>query len=98
MKYTLEFVAEAVDDLKSFSKAAQVEILDAIARQLTEQPLQATRNRKPLRPGAKFSWELRIGRYRVFYDVEEETATVSIVAVRHKEHNKLYIQGREVNL
>ncbi|HBY79418.1 MAG TPA: plasmid stabilization protein ParE, partial [Cyanobacteria bacterium UBA11148] len=62
------------------------------------QPLQETRNRKPLRPNSKFNWELRVANYRVFYDVIEETVVVSVVAVGYKEHNKLYIRGQEVNL
>lgn len=32
-------------------------------------PLLETRNRNPLRPNETSQWELRIGKYRVFYDV-----------------------------
>ncbi|MDJ0621062.1 MAG: type II toxin-antitoxin system RelE/ParE family toxin [Calothrix sp. MO_192.B10] len=98
MKFTIEITEEAIEDLKYFDKAAQVTILDAIERQLVNQPLQETRNRKPLRVDSQFNWELRVGIYRIFYDVIEETVVVSVVAVGHKEHNKLYIRGKEVNL
>jgi mRNA-degrading endonuclease RelE of RelBE toxin-antitoxin system len=33
-------------------------------------------------------WELRVGAYRVFYDVEEETDVVMIRAIRYKPPHK----------
>ncbi|MBI4442858.1 MAG: type II toxin-antitoxin system RelE/ParE family toxin [Acidobacteria bacterium] len=33
-------------------------------------------------------WKLRIGEYRVFYDVDEVAATVLIRAIRHKPPHK----------
>lgn len=101
MKFTLEITEEALEDLEYFDKAAQVTIFDEIERQLAYQPLQETKNRKPLRPDSQFQWELRVGKYRVFYDVTEateETSLVSVVSVGYKERNKLYIRGQEVNL
>lgn len=98
MKFTIEITEEALADLEYFDKATRVTILDAIERQLVYQPLQETRNRKPLRSDPKFNWELRIGNYRVFYDVIDKTVVVSVVSVGYKEHNKLYIRGKEVNL
>lgn len=67
-------------------------------QQLVNEPLQETRNRKPLRPDSRFGWELRIGKYRVFYDVDEQASVVSIVSVGYEERNQLYIRGQEVNL
>ena len=98
MKFTIEITEEAIEDMQCLDKAACVTIIDAIERQLVDQPLLETRNRKPLRPDSQFGWELRIGNYRVFYDVNEETVTVSVVSVGYKEHNQLYIRGQEVNL
>ena len=101
MNFIIEITEEALEDLEYFDKAARVTILDEIERQLVYQPLQETKNRKPLRPSSQFQWELRVGKYRVFYDVMEETgeeSLVSVVSVGYKEHNKLYIRGQEVNL
>jgi mRNA-degrading endonuclease RelE of RelBE toxin-antitoxin system len=98
MKFTIEITEEAIEDLEYFDKATRVTILDTVERQLADQPLQETRNRKPLRPGSKFNWELRVANYRVFYDVIQETVIVNVVAVGYKEHNKLYIRGQEVKL
>jgi mRNA-degrading endonuclease RelE of RelBE toxin-antitoxin system len=44
------------------------------------------------------SWELRVGDYRVFYDVSLESGTVIIVAVGRKDHNRLWIGGEEIDL
>jgi mRNA-degrading endonuclease RelE of RelBE toxin-antitoxin system len=65
-------------------------ILDAISGQLAYEPLVATKNRKQL-PGLAPEWahiapilELRVGSYRVFYDVDGEARTVIVRAVRLK--------------
>jgi mRNA-degrading endonuclease RelE of RelBE toxin-antitoxin system len=65
---------------------------------LTHQPSTITRNRKALRDNPIARWELRIGEFRVFYELDEESRTVAIVAVGHKEHEKLLIRGEEVHL
>ena len=65
-------------------------LLDAIESQLVYQPTQATRHRKRL-DGLVPSfdhvppiWELRVGDFRVFYDVDETIKTVNVRAVRRK--------------
>jgi mRNA-degrading endonuclease RelE of RelBE toxin-antitoxin system len=64
--------------------------LDRIEDQLCHQPTKPTRNRKVLvglvppwehEPPV---WELRIGEYRVFYDVDEAEERVIVRAVRRK--------------
>ena len=56
------------------------------------------RNRKKLRPNKLAEWEQRIDKFRVFYDTDEEGRIVKIVAIGHKEHNKLFIHGEEYEL
>lgn len=36
-----------------------------------------------------------MGIYRIFYDVAEEHATVYVKAIGWKEHNRLFIRGKE---
>jgi mRNA-degrading endonuclease RelE of RelBE toxin-antitoxin system len=43
-------------------------------------------------------WELRLGNFRVFYDLDEGKKKVIIVAVGNKIHNKLRIGGEEIEL
>ena len=101
--YSIDFAEDAIDDVACFRKAERQLILDAIDRQLTHEPAVATTNRKRLRPNRLAEWELRIGRYRVFYDVMDpdnpETAgIVKIVAVGRKEGNCLLIGAEEFEL
>ena len=49
----------------------QRRLLDSLQEQLQHQPEQETRNRKRLRPNELAEWELRIGTFRVFYDVDQ---------------------------
>jgi len=44
------------------------------------------------------TWELQVGKYRVFYDVEQEDQVVRVKAVGWKEHNQLFIRGKEFTL
>ena len=93
--FHLEITESARDDLRFLQPFAQRRILDAIGQQLLNEPLTATRHRKPLRPNDLSAWELRVGIYRIFYDVEEEHATVYVKAIGRKEHNRLFIRGKE---
>jgi mRNA-degrading endonuclease RelE of RelBE toxin-antitoxin system len=43
-------------------------------------------------------WELRVRKYRVFYDVVVESEIVEIKAIGYKEHNQLFINRREFEL
>ncbi|MBM3302054.1 MAG: type II toxin-antitoxin system RelE/ParE family toxin, partial [Deltaproteobacteria bacterium] len=81
-----------------FSAYEQKLILDEIKGQLADEPTVQTRNRKELRDNPVARWELRIGKYRAFYEVDVDTATVAIGAVGFKAHNILYIRGEEVAL
>jgi mRNA-degrading endonuclease RelE of RelBE toxin-antitoxin system len=69
-----------------------------IREQLTDQPLLETKNRKLLRDNPIASWELRVGKYRVFYEVNDLAQTVSIVSIGHKAHNILLIRDKEVKI
>ena len=96
--FEIEFTSDAVDDLKRFRKAEQQTIFDQIDEQLLYEPMVDTRNRKRLRPNDVAEYELRIGRFRVFYDVDEKTNAVKIEAVGYKRGNRLFIRGKEYAL
>ena len=96
--FEIEYTLEAIDDLKSFRKSEQRSIFDQITEQLSYEPMTDTRNRKKLRPNDVSEYELRISKFRVFYDVDEEAKTVKIEAVGYKEGNRLFIRGKEYAL
>lgn len=96
--YTVTVGQDALDDLRTLDKHEQKQIVDAIAEQLAFEPLTETRNRKPLRPNDLSTWELRVDRFRIFYDVHDASNEVLIKAIGWKVHNKLFIRGREFKL
>jgi len=96
--YEIEFTPEANEDLKLFRKFEQKQILDEIERQLAYEPNVATRNRKEMRPNDVAGWGLRVGRFRVFYNIDEETYTVSVEAVGFKVGSILFIRGERREL
>ena len=72
--------------------------MDAVAEQLTHQPDQPTARRKPLEDNPIAPWELRVGDYRIFYDLNHDDQVVVVVAVGQKSHNRLRIGGEEIEL
>jgi mRNA-degrading endonuclease RelE of RelBE toxin-antitoxin system len=83
--------AEGVEaDLKSIRIYYRNQILDAIEERLAYEPDTRTRNRKlienlipPWRTVAPI-WELRVGEYRLFYDLSPTESVVYVRAVRRK--------------
>src|SRR5262245_14543423 len=100
MAFKIQFTQFAADHVRGYRRFDQQIILEGIGQQLTNEPTVPTRNRKRLGESALSDWELRIQRFRVFYDVvtEDNEQVVKVKAVGHKEHNKLYIGDQEVEL
>jgi len=92
--FIIEYAESVTDDLMAFRVFDRRRVLDQIEEQLTHQPTSAARNKKVITgliPPWEHDpplWELRIGEFRVFYDVDEETAKVMIRAVRRKPPHK----------
>jgi len=98
MTFHLTFSPRARDHLKALRKRDQQIILDAIAVQLSYQPTRPTKHRKQLKENPLAPWELRVGDFRVFYDVDTGNQTVIVVAVGQKSHDTLRIGGEEIEL
>jgi mRNA-degrading endonuclease RelE of RelBE toxin-antitoxin system len=98
MPFVLEFTESAWGDLGFFRKYEQSIITEEIHVQLSYEPDRETRNRKAMEPNALADWELRIGDYRVFYDIDTAVTTVKVKAIGYKEHNRLFIRGKEYPL
>ncbi len=64
--------------------------MDEVDAQLTREPMKQTKRRKLLEglvppwDSARPVWQLRVGEFRVFYDVDESRREVIIRAVRRK--------------
>ena len=96
--YRIEVTESAREDLSVYTAFERKTITSAIRVQLAQQPTIETRQRKKLRDNPVASWELRVGKYRVFYAVDEVSQKVTIIAAGHKDHNTLFIRGEEVRL
>jgi len=88
--YEIRFSKGVESDLKRVRVHDRRRILASIESQLTHQPNAPTKNRKilmDLTPEWESSppiWELRVGEYRVFYDVDEDKEHVYVRAIRRK--------------
>src|SRR5947207_13124707 len=91
MAYEIVVHELAVKELESLRAFDRRRVLAEIRGQLTDQPTGATRRRKclmDLTPSFDHElpvWELRVGPFRVFYDVQDEERRVHVRAVRRKE-------------
>ncbi len=95
--YEIEFTSETEEDLRWFRANERQEILDGIETQLKYVPTVEARNRFHLRPNQSAEWELRIGKFRVFYDVDTLVRIVSIEVVGLKIGHRLFFRGKEKN-
>ncbi|MDJ1172243.1 type II toxin-antitoxin system RelE/ParE family toxin [Roseofilum sp. BLCC_M154] len=99
MAFELEFTPDAWEHLQGFTARDRNIILEAISTQLCYEPNLETRNRKPLQDNPLATWELRVGKFRVFYDIEDNSVKiVYIIAIGFKDHNKLFIGTEEIEL
>lgn len=96
--YEIEFTERAKEDLRWFKKNDQNVILVGIEANLRYEPTVATRNRKRLRENVTAEWELRIGKFRVLYNVDDQIKIVSIERVGQKLIEKFLFRGQEEEL
>ena len=97
MTFDVKLVPSADQDLNFYGARDQRVILDAIEEFLEVDAELESRRRRPLRPNPLAPWELRIGDYRVFYEITA-ARLVRVLAVGHKVHNDLFIRGQKVEI
>ena len=97
MRFEVRLVPSADEDLDYYQAREQRIILDAIEKLLEVDADVRSKRRKQLHPNPLAPWELRIGDYRVFYEIRAE-CLVRVLAVGHKIHNELFIRGQRVEL
>ena len=89
MSFSVKIAPPAVRELKDIRIFDRRRIVQAIDQQLTNEATVATRNRKLLSPDLQPSfpceppvWELRVGDFRVFYDVDEDVVFVRAIRIK----------------
>jgi mRNA-degrading endonuclease RelE of RelBE toxin-antitoxin system len=96
--FQIAFTVEAMDDLDALKKHDARRITDAIEIQLSSQPAVSTKSRKRLRPNSLADWELKVGTFRVFYNVDERESLVRVLAIGQKTGNRFFIHGERFDL
>ncbi|MCU0723595.1 MAG: type II toxin-antitoxin system RelE/ParE family toxin [Planctomycetes bacterium] len=92
--FTIDYAEGVAEDIAALRAFDRSRLLDCMEEQLSHQPAQETQNKKML-PGLKPRWhaappvwELRVGEYRVFYDVDDAQQRVTVRAIRRKPPHK----------
>jgi len=92
MPYEIRYSNEAVEQLKKLRVFDRTAIFDQIEEILSVNPTMASKSRiKRLREPAPTQYRLRVGEFRVFYDVEEEA--VLIIQILSKQDSNDYLGG-----
>jgi len=92
--YAIRFAVSVVKDLKRLSPYHRNVILDAIEAQLSHEPTSQAKHRKllinliPPWDAVPPVWQLKVGEFRVFYDVSKTERTVHVRAIRKKPSEK----------
>lgn len=77
MRFDIVLAPEAVRQLRALRSHVRAEVRDAIERHLRHEPEKLSRSRiRRLRGLARPQYRLRVGKVRVFYDVEEDRVEV----------------------
>ena len=88
--YSIEFVEQSLWDLRRLRSVDRGRVLKEVEQKLQVEPARQDRRRKllaglvPPWDQVRPVWQLRVGEFRVFYDIDEERAAVIVRAVRRK--------------
>lgn len=94
MSFEVEITLEAEQDLAQIKPFYRSQILDAIEEHLQTAPTRVSRARiKRLRLLDSPAYRLRVGDYRVFYDVDSSDKTVTVLRILSKEASLTYLRG-----
>lgn len=92
MAYEIFYSDEAIEKLKIVRAFDRAAILDEIERVLMVNPTQESKAKvKLLRQPAPAQYRLRVGEYRVYYDVGERW--VNIIQILSKADSISYLEG-----
>lgn len=74
-------------DFKKIEKTDQLRIIKTIRKKLTTKPEEFG---KPLAGELKGYWKLRIGEYRVIYEIEKDKIIVYVIMVGYRRDEEAY--------
>ena len=99
MPFRIDYSPDAEDHLRALTARQRAVVVDGVDQQLAHEPHVPTRNRKPMRTNPLAPWELRMGKLRVYYDIERAPRRRVVVrAVGVKRGASVRIGGQEIRL
>lgn len=75
------------EDFKSIDRRDQQKIIKAIRKKLTTEP---EKYGEPLKRDLKGLWKLRIGQYRVVYEIKSEKILVYVIKIGFRRNEEVY--------
>jgi len=85
MAYEIFLAPEAADDLKHLTARDRSMICDAIKTHLGYEPKKTSKSRiKRLRGISRPEYRLRVGEFRIFFDVKETEVEVLSIVPKHR--------------
>lgn len=96
MGWTVTLKESVIDDLRWFGRKDGRVLLNEAERHLSADPQVESRSMRTLRPNPIAARELRLfGKYRVLFNVDEDSEIVTIILVGEKRGNALLVRGQE---
>lgn len=79
--YKIEYLESVKDDLKSITKADKIKIKKSIEKKIAINPIEFG---KPLQYSLKGLRRLRVGDYRVIFQIDQNHNIILIVKIGHR--------------
>ena len=80
MTYRVDFTSAVSRQIRKLPKPARIRVLDAAAVLQNDPRLPGARNLV----GEDTAWRIRVGEYRLIYDIIDRALTVTVVRVGHR--------------
>jgi mRNA-degrading endonuclease RelE of RelBE toxin-antitoxin system len=93
MAFRISITREAESQWQTLSAREQRIVEAAVVSRLRDRPMTPTRAVRRLRPNPVAGFELRVGDFRILYDVEGEEVILHIIG--RKVRNTLIVAGEE---
>jgi mRNA-degrading endonuclease RelE of RelBE toxin-antitoxin system len=99
MAYEVIFSPEAQDHLRKLPARVRTLVYHQTLLHLSHEPSRTTRRRKLMAPNHFAEWELRLGDFRVYYNVDTGADPHEyLVAVARKVRDRVFLGDEEIML
>jgi mRNA interferase RelE/StbE len=83
--FNIRYTQKANEDLDALRAFEQKKVIDGIEKHLQDEPTKTSRSRiKQMTPPFWSQYRLRVDDFRVYYDVDESTRSVTVLRVIEK--------------